>query len=208
MSDGRKLRGEATRERILASARELFGERGYEGTSIELVLEASGVARGALYHHFASKAELFDAVAERVFVEIAEHTDAAAARAGGDMADRFRAGAQAWLQMALDPAVQRIALLDPPTVLGWRRWRALDEAHSLGALRAGFAHLEAQGRVPAGQSELLANLLLASLNEAALFIASAEDQRAALRTAQATIDQILALFGAAQLKGGQAAAPA
>ena len=208
MGDGRKLRGEATRERILESARELFGERGYEGTSIELVLEASGVARGAVYHHFASKAELFDAVAERVFVEISERTGAAVAAAGGDTMDRFRAGARAWLQMALDPAVQRIALIDALTVLGWRRWRALDEDHSLGTLRARFAQMEAEGRVPEGQSELLANLLLAALNEAALYIASAEDQPAALETATATIDQILTRFAEAPGRGRPAAAQA
>ena len=192
MADGRRLRGEATRERILETARRLFGERGYEATSIELVLESSGMARGALYHHFASKAELFDAVAEEVFVEIAARADEAVAAAGSDMLDRFRAGARAWLEMAIDPAVQRIALIDPLIVLGWQRWRALDEKHSLGSLRAGFARLESEGRVPAGQSELLANLLLAALNEAALFIASAEDQPAALATAQTTIDDLLA----------------
>ncbi|HXD53448.1 MAG TPA: helix-turn-helix domain-containing protein [Solirubrobacteraceae bacterium] len=192
MVDGRRLRGEATRERILATARRLFGERGYEATSIELVLESSGVARGALYHHFASKAELFDAVAEEVFVEIAARADEAAAAAGRDMLDRFRAGARAWLEMAIDPAVQRIALTDPLIVLGWQRWRALDEKHSLGSLRAGFAVLESEGRVPAGESELLANLLLAALNEAALFIASAKDQQAALATARRTIDALLA----------------
>src|SRR5271165_5604452 len=121
MVDGRRARGEATRQRLVAAARRLFGERGYEDTSIEQVLAASGVARGALYHHFQSKAELFDAVAEAVFAEIASSTDAAA-RAGETPLERLRAGAHAWLQMACDGAVQRIVLLDSPTVLGWARW--------------------------------------------------------------------------------------
>lgn len=189
--DGRRARGEATRDRIVQSARRLFGERGYEATPIELVLEESGVARGALYHHFASKAALFDAVAEDVFIEIAARADEAAESARGDVLERFRAGARAWLQMAIDPAIQRIALIDPLVVLGWRRWRALDEAHSLGSLRAGFVRMESEGRVAAGQSELLANLLLAALNEAALYIAAAADQQAALATASATIDGLL-----------------
>jgi AcrR family transcriptional regulator len=188
--DRRRTRGEATRERLLASARALFGTRGYEATSIESVLEASGVARGALYHHFRSKAELFDAVAQEVFVEIAEQTDAAA-RGGVDTLERLRAGSHAWLLMALDPAVQRIALLDPPTVLGWARWRSLDEQHTLGGLRASFRRLADEGRIPDGQQELLAYMLLAALNEAALFIASAEEQRAAMDTARATIDGLL-----------------
>jgi AcrR family transcriptional regulator len=175
---------------VISTARELFGARGYEGTSIEAVLEASGVARGALYHHFASKAELFDAVAEEVFVEIAERTSRAALTAA-DVRDQIRAGSQEWLAMALDPAVQRIALLDPPTVLGWERWRALDESHSLGGLRAGFRSLEQQGRIPAGEGELLANMLLAALNEAALFIAYADEPGAALETARGALDTLL-----------------
>jgi AcrR family transcriptional regulator len=189
--DGRRARGEATRERIVQTARRLFGERGYEATPIELVLEQSGVARGALYHHFASKSELFDAVAEEVFIEIAARADEAAEHEGGDVLDRFRAGARAWLGMAIDPAIQRIALIDPLVVLGWRRWRELDEAHSLGSLRAGFSRLEAEGRIAPGRSDLLANLLLATLNEAALFIASAADQQAALALAGETIDELL-----------------
>jgi AcrR family transcriptional regulator len=190
MLDRRRQRGVATRGRLLAAARGLFGERGYEGTSIEAVLGSSGVARGALYHHFHSKAELFDAVAEQLFIEIAEET-AAAARGVTDPLEGVRAGSHAWLRMALDPAVQRIALLDPPAVLGWTRWRALDEQYTLGGLRASFRRLVAEGRLPRGEEQLLAHMLLAALNEAALFITYAEDQAAALETAGATIDTLL-----------------
>jgi AcrR family transcriptional regulator len=190
MVDGRRARGEATRERVLAAARPLFGQRGYEGTSIEAVLDASGVARGALYHHFASKAELFNAVAEEVFVQIAAET-AAAARGREDPLEGLRAGCHAWLVMALDPAVQRIALLDPPAVLGWARWRELDERYTLGGLQASLRRLGAEGRVPAAQAELLAYMLLAALNEAALFIASAHDQRAAMQAGREAVDTLL-----------------
>ena len=190
MVDQRRARGRATRERLLAGARQLFGEQGYEATSIEAVLDASGVARGALYHHFQSKAELFDAVAQEVFVEIAEQTSAAAEQ-GADPLERLRAGTHAWLQMALDPAIQRIALLDPQTAVGWARWRALDEQYTLGGLRASFGRLSAEGRIPDGEWELLAQMLLAALNEAALFIAYAEDQQAALDTGRAAVDTLL-----------------
>ena len=193
--DGRRVRGAATRERLLAAARSLFGERGYEATSIESVLDASGVARGALYHHFPSKAELFDAVLADVLVEIAERS-AAAAAGSKDPLEGLRAGSHAWLAMALDPAIQRIALLDPTTAVGWARWREQDQAHSLGGLRATLLRLADEGRVPAGQAELLAHVLLAALNEAALFVAFAEDQRAAADTARATVDTLLdRLFG-------------
>jgi len=190
VADRRRARGEATREHLLAAARELFGERGYDATSIEAVLESSRVARGALYHHFQSKAELFDAVAVEVFAQIAEET-AAAARGGTKPLEQLRAGSQAWLGMALDPAVQRIALVDPPTVLGWTRWRSLDEQYTLGGLRASLRSLAREGRIPAGEEEVLAYMMLAALNEAALFIANADDQEAALGTARAAIDTLL-----------------
>jgi AcrR family transcriptional regulator len=188
--DGRRVRGAATRERLLAAARRLFGERGYEATSIESVLEASGVTRGALYHHFESKAELFDAVLADVLVEIADRSAAAAAGSKNPL-EGLRAGSHAWLAMALDPAIQRIALLDPTTAVGWARWREQDQAHSLGGLRATLLRLSNEGHVPPGQAELLAHVLLAALNEAALFVAFAEDQRAAADTARATVDTLL-----------------
>ena len=108
--DGRIERGRSTRERLIATARELFGERGYDGTSIGAVLEASGVARGALYHHFATKEALFDAVLDQLTAEIAERTAEAARPVADDPIAALRAGATAWLDMALDPAVQRIGL--------------------------------------------------------------------------------------------------
>jgi AcrR family transcriptional regulator len=189
-ADGRRLRGAATRARVLEAARELFGEHGYEGTSIDAVLRRSGVARGALYHHFGSKADLFDAVVERVFVDIAQQTGAAAAAVEGTL-ERLRAGCQAWLTMALDPAIQRLALLDPPAALGWSRWRELDDRYSLGGLRASMRALAAEGRLPEQEHELFANMLLAALNEAALYIAAADDPRAALDVGRAAIDTLL-----------------
>ena len=190
MTDGRRARGEATRARLIAAARELFGERGYEGTSIEAVLAASGVARGALYHHFKSKTELFDAVLEAVNAELAADADHVA-RAGADPLERLRAGSHAWLRMALDPAVQRISLIDPPTVVGWTRWRELDERYWLGGLRAGFRRLADEGRIPPAQAEALAHMLYAALNEASLLVAYADDQKATARAAQAAVDTLL-----------------
>lgn len=190
MVDGRKARGEATRELLIATARELFGRDGYEATSIAAVLERSGVARGALYHHFAGKAELFDAVLEALYAELAAQAGGSA-RAGEDPLAGLRAGSHAWLEMALDPEVQRISLIDPPTAIGWARWRELDERHWLGGLRASLRRLEREGRVPEGQSELLARLLYAALNEASLLIAAAADGEAMRREAQEAVDTLL-----------------
>jgi AcrR family transcriptional regulator len=198
MSDLRIERGQATRDRLVGAGRELFGERGYDATSIEAILEAAGVARGALYHHFETKQALFDAVLDRLVAEIAD----AAAEAAGAAADPvagLRAGCAAWLRMALDPAVQRIALLEAPAVVGWTRWRDLDEQHTLGRLRANLQLIADRGRLPPEDVDVLAHMLLAAINEAALLIARADDPQRALIAGQAAVDTLLdRLVGAPQ----------
>jgi AcrR family transcriptional regulator len=190
MADLRIERGKATRERLIEAGRALFGERGYDATSIEAILEAADVRRGALYHHFESKQELFDAVMDRVVGEIAEKVRRAAG-AEKDPVDALRAGCSVWLKMALDPAVQRIALIDPPSVVGWTRWRALDEEHTLGGLRHNLQLIAEQGRLAPGDVDLLAHMILAAVNEAALMIARADKPRAALKQGQATVETLL-----------------
>lgn len=190
MPDLRSERGRATRDRLIAAGRELFGERGYEATSIDAVLEAAGVKRGALYHHFESKQALFDAVLDREVSDVAQAA-AEAARAEADPLESLRAGCATWLRMALDPAVQRIALLDPPAVVGWRRWREIDEQHILGGLRRNLELIAADDRVPPGDVDVLAHMLLAAVNEAALLIARADDPREALLRGQAAVDTLL-----------------
>jgi AcrR family transcriptional regulator len=190
MTDLRSERGKATRDRLIGAGRELFGERGYEATSIEAVLETAGVKRGALYHHFESKQALFDAVLDRVVSDVAEAV-AEAARAETDPVESLRAGCAAWLRMALDPAIQRIALLEPPAVVGWTRWRELDEQHILGGMRRNLQLIAADERLPQADVDVLAHMVLAAVNEAALLIARADDPRDALAKGQAAVDTLL-----------------
>lgn len=184
-----------TRDVLIAAARDLFGEHGYDATSIEAVLQAAGVARGALYHHFATKEALFDAVLDREVASIAE-TAATAARAADDPLASLRAGCATWLRVTLDPAIQRITLLDSPAVVGWSRWREIDEQHTLGGLRANIRRLSRLGRIPGDQVDVLANMLLAAVGEAALVIARSAMPEAALATGTAALDTLLdRLFG-------------
>jgi AcrR family transcriptional regulator len=190
MADLRVERGKATRDRLLAAGEDLFGEHGYDDTSIEAILDRAGVKRGALYHHFDSKKSLFDAVLDHVVAHIAG-TAAEAARGASDPVEGLRAGCSAWLRMALDPAVQRIALLDPPSVVGWTRWRELDERYTLGGLRHNLQQIADEGLLPSADVDVLAHMLLAAVNEAALLIARAEDPQAALQAGQAAVDTLL-----------------
>jgi AcrR family transcriptional regulator len=190
MADGRIEKGRATRDRLIEAGRAQFGEHGYDATSIDAILGTAGVKRGALYHHFETKQALFDAVLDRVVAEIAQ-TAAAAARDAENPVASLRAGCAAWLRMAIDPAVQRIALIDPPSIVGWTRWRELDEKYTLGGVRRNLQLIAEAGRLPSADVDVLAHMVLASVNEAALFIARAEDPEAALATGQEAVDTLL-----------------
>jgi AcrR family transcriptional regulator len=186
-------RGRATRERLMEAARDAFGRKGYEATSVAEILDAAGIAKGALYHHFATKEELFDAVLDRLVEEIAGEAAQRARRASDPVAS-LKAGCSAWLEMSLDPAVQRIGLLDAAAVVGWARVREIDERHILSGIRT---NLERIGTLDT-DVDLFAHMVLAAVNEAALFIARADDPQAALETGRRAVDQLIdRLTGAA-----------
>lgn len=190
MTDGRRQRGASTRTRLIGTARELFGRDGYERTSIETILRESGVARGALYHHFASKQALFDAVLDEVVADIAAEI-ATAARGQADPVQELHAGCSRWLELAQEPAVQQIVLVDAPAVVGWQRWRELDEEHTLGGVRASLRRLARTGRLPRADADILANMLLAAVNEVAMLSVGADDPKAALRQGRRALDTLI-----------------
>src|ERR1035441_1340259 len=135
-------RGQATRAHLVEVATRLFAAHGYDGTSIEAVLVGSGVSRGSLYHHFPGKDALVWAVMEEVGARISGPV-AEAMRDAPDPVAALRAGCLAWIRLAGDPVVQQIMLIDAPAVLGWQRWRELDE-NSLGerkSTRLNSSHL-------------------------------------------------------------------
>ncbi len=202
--------GRATREHVVAVATRLFAERGYEATSIDAVLEESGVSRGSLYHHFASKEALFEATFAAVETKIGEETVAAVAGTT-DPTAALRAGCLAWIRLAGDPVVQRIVLIDAPAVLGWERWREMEEQYALGLLKAAMQAEANEGRVRADLVDVFAHMLLATMNELALLIARADDQDSAQRIAVDAVDELLRRLlgipgdaGVADRQGGEA----
>jgi len=183
-------RGEATRGQLVAIATRMFAERGYEDTSIEAVLREAGVSRGSLYHHFASKEALFEAVAEDVETSVGAQTVAAASGSAGPV-EALRAGFLAWIRLAGDPVVRRILLIDGPSVLGWERWRAMEEHHALGLIRAVLQLIADEGKLRPESVATLGNILLASVNEVALLVARAEDRETAMQAGADAIDELL-----------------
>jgi AcrR family transcriptional regulator len=186
----RAAQGRATRGQLIEVATSLFATRGYEGTSIEAVLAAAGVSRGALYHHFAGKEALFTAavvaISDRVTVEIAE-----AIRDCTDPVDAMRTAALAWIDLAGDPVIQRIMLVDAPSVLGWEQWRTMDEGRTAGAMRAMLQEVSDTGRLPQELVEPFSHMILAALDEAALVVARAPDSRAAVAEGRHAVEELL-----------------
>jgi AcrR family transcriptional regulator len=175
---------------LISAARALFGAHGFDGTSIEAVLAEAGVARGALYHHFATKTELFDAVLERETMALAVAVGKAARPTREPLAG-LRAGCDAFLRLALDPAVQRITMLDAPAVVGWVRWRELDRRYLLGGIEASLDRLAADGRIAPSEVEYLSHMILASVGEAAMVVATSDNPDVALLGALAAVDTLL-----------------
>lgn len=159
---------EQTRQRLVAVGRRLFAERGYAAVGLaELVREAGGT-KGALYHHFPDgKESLFATVLAQVQDEVAAAVVAAAERQDGAW-DQFLAGCRAFLDASTSPAVARILLVDGPAVLGWARWRALDDAASGRHLVEALEALVATGVIAPRPVAPLARLLSGAMNEAAL----------------------------------------
>lgn len=184
-------RGESTRGHILAVATALFTDQGFEGVSIEAILGAAGISKGALYHHFKSKEAVFTAVLEAVEERIVACLEEAGS-AEGDPISALRAGCAAWLALAADdPVVRRIVLSDAPAVIGWQAWRTLDERYTLGLIRAALAAAAAAGQIDPERVEITAHVLLAALVEVALLIARAPGDPGRQREGLATVDALL-----------------
>ena len=183
-------RSEATRAKLIAAARRLFAERGYAGVGTEEIVRAAGVTRGALYHHFAGKPELLEAVYREVEAEITRKI-AAGALGGSDPLEALRAGSEMFLDACLEPEVQRIVLLDAPAVLGWERWREIAADHGLGLIEAALAAAMDAGRIARQPVRPLAHVLMGALDEAAMLVARAEDTEAARAEVGATLESLL-----------------
>ncbi len=180
----------AARTRLLEAARELFACDGYQHVSIQDVLDHAGLSRGALYHHFKSKKDLFEAVLEATETEIAAAL-LAAGRGAGSSRDALRSGCVAWLDVASDPAVRQIALIDAPTAVGWERWREIDARHGFGMLRSALAHYADGEALASDLLDSYAHILLAALLELGLLVAHAEDPATARDRAVSAVDQLL-----------------
>ena len=152
----------------------MFTEHGFAGAGREEIVERAGLTRGALYHHFASKEDLFAAVYEEVERDLTEAVIVAAA-GSDDPVEGLRLGAFAFLDAAGTPEVRRVVLLDGPAVLAPEVQHEIAQRYGLGLVREALRAADAAGRLVVGPVDLLAPVLLAALHEAATSVADGED---------------------------------
>ena len=186
-------RSESTRGALIEAARALFAERGYAGVGTEEIVRAAGVTRGALYHHFAGKRDLFEAVYRQIEIELAERIAVGAFGAGAESPlGAMRAGAELFLQACTEPEAQRIVLLDGPSVLGWDRWREIAAEHGLGLIEASLRAAIEAGAIAEQPVRPLAHVLMGALDEAAMLVGRSDDPERMRAEVGRTLDTLLA----------------
>jgi len=183
-------RSKATRKALIAAARKLFADRGYAAVGTEEIVRAAGVTRGALYHHFDDKRDLFRAVFEQLEGELAQRF-ATEALSRSDPWEAMLAGIDMYLEISADPAMHRIGLIDAPAVLGWQEWRQVGARYSLGLIELGLNNLIEAGIAEPQPVEPLAHAILGTLSEAGQYVAQADDVRAARAEMGAVLRRML-----------------
>ena len=185
-------RSAATREALVAAARPLFAAHGFAEVSTDAIAAAARVTRGALYHQFADKTALFEAVLAAVEADIARRlADEAAAAGISDPVEALRHAVRTWLDICVEPEIHRIALIDGPSVLGWTHWREVCQLHVLGLVRALVTHGIELGRIRPQPVMPLAHVLMGAGDEAALYVAENPDRTRARAEMIEVLDQFI-----------------
>ena len=183
-------RSRATREALVATARRLFAERGYAHVPAEEIVTAAGVTRGALYHHFDDKQQLFRAVLEELEGEVPAEV-AAAIAAAPDRPTGMVVGLGRFLDVCQRPEVARVALTDAPAVLGWQAWREVEARHGLGVITRDLQAAAREGLLADTPVPVLAQLVLGAVIEAALLIVHTTEPAAARADAEQALLTLL-----------------
>ena len=185
-------RSEATRAALINAARRLFATSGFNAVGTEAIVRAAGVTRGAMYHQFSDKAGLFAAVFEAVQGELTQRIAAAVSDSGqSDPIALMKLGAATWLDVCAEPEVQRIVLIEAPAVLGLERWREISLRYGMGLVQGLVDHGISAGRMAAQPVAPLSHVLIGALDEAALYVARADDPAVARREVGEVIDRLV-----------------
>jgi AcrR family transcriptional regulator len=193
----RDQHSEDTRLAILKAARDAFAQKGYANTSLEDIVAPARLTKGALYHHFASKAAVLEALYVEMEEQLATLVQSRMANASDNAQSRIEAALDAFLDASSEPAYVRIVLRDAPNVLGHSRGRALDHAIGLDLVLALVQSLKEDGMMPDLPLEATARMLLSASSEVVVSMAYSEDPERVRREGRAVV---LAIFEGLALK--------
>ncbi|RDH74555.1 TetR/AcrR family transcriptional regulator [Mycolicibacterium moriokaense] len=182
-------RTEATTSALVDAARELFAQDGYAATSLDAVAARARVTKGAVYHHFQSKQQLFEAVFAREVERLGAVMTAVYATKR-DPWDAFETCCRAFLEECLDPGLQRIMLLDALTAMGWQGVRRM-EAPMMEMMEIAIARAADAGRIEPRPAGPLAVFLYGALCETSMNVARADNHKSAHRAALAELSRVL-----------------
>ena len=183
-------RSETTTSQLLIAARKLFARDGYTATSVESIVRECGMTKGAFFHHFNDKAELFAAVYEEEERKLGEAMAAVYLRKRDPWAG-FAASAKAFLDAAFDPGTQQITLIDAPSVLGVERMREIQGRHTFALMTEALREAMAAGRIRKREVEPLANVLFGGLRQAVTYVLSSSDKPTAIRKINRELTAVL-----------------
>jgi AcrR family transcriptional regulator len=182
----------ATRDALISAGRTLFGARGYADVGTEEIVRTAGVSRGALYHQFADKAELFAAVFRSVEEETSARITAAVIASGpDDPVAAMQLGTAVFLDICTEPEMARVMLIDAPAVLGEQGWTDISSEYNMGLVLQLIDRGIELGRIPPQPPVPLARILLGALREGALYLAGAPDPAAAREQVGALLDNVI-----------------
>jgi AcrR family transcriptional regulator len=167
-------RSRLTQDKLTNAARRLFDEHGYADTAIDDIARAAGVTRGAVYHHFGGKQQLFRAVIEEIQDQLAEHVDRNADKYE-DPWDAFIGGWLSALEQMPTGGMGRVLMLEGPTVLGYQEWQAIDDAHFHATVTAAVEYFMQEGTVAAQPVEPVVRVLLTISNALGTLISSSDE---------------------------------
>ncbi|MGE0154531.1 MAG: TetR family transcriptional regulator [Reyranellaceae bacterium] len=183
---------EATRRALLKAARQVFTARGYQGAALDAVARRARVTKGALYHHFADKQALFDAVIVGLQQEMTAAVDRRAA-AEPDRWRRLKLGIAAFLDACGEAPYRRLVIHEAPAALGMARFRQIDDA-ALASFHRAVAALRDRGEIDFANAALLTRLLAALVWEAAMLLAESDDPERLRQEALAAIYRTVDAF--------------
>jgi AcrR family transcriptional regulator len=186
----------ATRAAIVTAARELFTEHGYHGCSIDAILDRAGSSKGAFYHHFSDKASILEALLTDFEEEGVRRAREWSTGISSPL-EIMRVSARNLLDWCTDPYMRQVVLTDALSVLGFTRWHQIDDRYTLDVLDQLLQRGVAAKQVrPLPSTRMTARLIIAALNEAALFVANAVDVDAARAEAFAGVDFMITSIAA------------